>query len=436
MIRALATAVALAMTGPARAEIGITPVPSPGGVTAWLYEARTVPILTIEASFQGGSALDPAGAEGVARLMTALLDQGSGDLDATGFAEAREDLAARIGFSASRDEVKVSVTMLAEKRDATIDLVRAALLSPRFDTEAVERVRRRTLSSIRRSETEPRSVAGLAFRSAAFAGHPYGRPLDGTIESVSALDAAALRGAHAAAFARDRLRVAVVGAISPDELGPVLDRLFGALPASGPALPDVASPVMSGQTTVIALDIPQSVVTFGHGGIARSDPDFVAAVVLDHVLGGGGFSSRLMREMREVRGLTYGVRTNLAPGDFGSLYTGSFSTANARLAEAIGLVRAEWARMSETGVTEAELTQAKRYLTGEYPLRFDGNARIAGQLLGLQTAGLDIGYVNIRNDLVQAVTAQDVARVARRLLRPELLTMVVVGKPEGLAAGN
>jgi zinc protease len=230
--------------------------------------------------------------------------------------------------------------------------------------------------------------------------------------------------------------VAVVGDITADELAPMLDELFGGLPESGPPLPPVAEAVAPGTVTVIDLDIPQSVVLFGHGGIARGDPDFIPAFVLDHILGGGGFGSRLMDEAREKRGLTYGIYTYLAPDDFGWLYLGRFSSVNARAGEAMDIVRAEWARMAAEGVTETELETSKRFLTGAYPLRFDGNSRIAEQLLGLQTAGLDLDYVNERNALVEAVTLDDIRRVAARLLHPEALTFVVVGRPEGVDATN
>jgi zinc protease len=257
-------------------------------------------------------------------------------------------------------------------------------------------------------------------------------PTDGTLATVAGLDADAMRDAHRAALTRDRLMIAVVGDIDAERLGPMLDRLFGDLPGTGAPLPQVAEPATSGNLSVIDLDIPQSVVVFGHAGIPRDDPDFIPAFVMDHILGGGGFGSRLTEEVREKRGLTYGIYTYLAPGDFGALYMGRFSSANGRVAEALDIVRAEWARMAEGGVTEAELEAAKRYLTGAYPLRFDGYGSIADQLLGLQVAGLDLDYVNIRNDLVEAVTTEDIARVARRLLVPERLTFVVVGRPEGV----
>jgi zinc protease len=326
--------------------------------------------------------------------------------------------------------------MLTENRAATLELLRAALEEPRFDEDAVERVRGQLLSSLRSDETDPDRIAGRAFYAQAFAGHPYASPVDGTLQSVGGLDAADVRAAHRAALVRDRLMLAVVGDITPEELAPLLDEVFGGLPESGTPLPPVAEARAPGTVSVIDLDIPQSVVVFGHGGIARDDPDFIPAFVLDHIIGGGGFGSRLMNEVRERRGLTYGIYTYLAPDDFGWLYLGRFSSANARAGEAIGLVREEWARVAAEGVTEQELEDAKRFLTGAYPLRFDGNSRIAEQLLGLQTAGLGLDYVNERNDLVEAVTLEDIRRVAARLLHPERLTFVVVGRPEGVEATN
>jgi zinc protease len=436
--RLLAAALALLLAAalPARATIGITPVTSPGGISAWLYEDQTIPIVTIEASFRAGSVLDPEGQEGVTALMTALLEEGAGDLDATAFAEAREALAARFSFGASLDAVSVSATMLAENRDATLDLLRSALVAPRFDAAAIERVRGQLLASLRAEASNPRRLASRAFLARAYEGHPYARPSDGIEATVASLTRDQILAAREAALTTDRLAVAVVGAIGPEELGPLLDRLFGDLPRQGPPLPPVAEVTAPGTVTVIDLDIPQSVVMFGHAGIARDDPDFIPAVVLDHILGGGGFGSRLTEEIRERRGLTYGIATWLATNDLGWLYLGSFSSGNGTVAEALDLVRAEWARISTDGVSDAELDAAKRYLTGAYALRFDGNARIAGQLLGLQIAGLDPDYVNRRNALVEAVTLDDLRRVVDRLIDPEALTFVVVGRPEGVDATN
>lgn len=421
---------------PVRAQIEIVPVTSPGGVTAWLYPEDSIPIVTIEASFKGGAALDPPGEEGAVALMAGLIEEGAGPLDATGFAEAREGLAAQFGFDSGRDAVTVSAQMLSENVEASVDLLRSALIEPRFEEAAVQRVRGQILSSIRSDQTDPGSIASQAFYAQVFAGHPYARSPEGTLESVAAIETETLRAVHEAALTRDRLSIAVVGDITAEELGPMLDRLFGDLPAAGPELPPVAEAEAPGTLQVVELAIPQSVVVFGHDGIARDDPDFVPAFVLDHVLGGGGFGSRLTTEVREKRGLTYGIYTYLAPGEFGWLYMGGFSSANARVGEALDVVRSEWRRMAEEGVTPDELEAAKRYLTGAYPLRFDGNASIANQLLGLQTAGLGIDYVNERNALIEAVTLEEVAAVSERLLHPDRLTFVVVGQPEGVDATN
>lgn len=437
MMRLLAgLAILVAAALPARAEIDIVPVTSPGGITAWLVEDQTIPIITIEASFRGGAVLDSPETAGATNLMAALLEEGAGDMTATEFARAREDLAARFSFEGRLDSVSVSAEMLAENRDASVDLLRAALIEPRFDAGAFERVRAQVVASLRSDETDPQTIASRAFFAKAFDGHPYAQPVDGTLGSVAALEVEDMREAHRNALVRDRLFVAVVGAITPEELAPLLDRLFGDLPVGGPALPEIATPTLDGSTTVIDLDIPQSVVAFGQPGIARDDPDFIPAFVLDHILGGGGFGSRLTEEIREKRGLTYGIGTYLAPYDFGWLYQGEFSSANGRVAEALDILRAEWARIAEEGVSEEELEAAKQFLTGAYPLRFDGNARIASQLLGLQTAALGLEYVNTRNDQVNAVTVEQIARVAKRLVQPEALTTVVVGRPEGVAPTN
>ena len=419
----------------ARAAFAIIPVTSPGGIEAWLSEDHTIPIVAIEAYFLGGPMLEPAAQGGATNLMALLLDEGAGGLDSAAFSTAREDLGARIGFNTDDDGVSLSAVMLTDTRDATVELLRLALTEPRFDPEPVERLRAQLLTSIRQSEADPQARANTAFYAAAFPGQPYGRPVKGTLATVTALDVDDLRAARQAALTRDHLSIAVAGDITPAELGPLLDRLFGALPATGPALPAATAPHLSGKATVIDFDTPQSIVLFGDAGMLRDDPDFIPAMLMDQILGGSAFGSRLGAEMREKRGLTYGVYTYLASGTFGGLYMGSFSSSNAHVAEALDILHAEWARMAETGVTEAELASAKRYLTGEFPLRFDGTRSIAAGLLGLQLIGEDPGYVNRRNALVEAVTRDDIARVARRLLRPDELTTVIAGRPEGLDPG-
>ncbi len=419
-----------------RTRIDIAEVTSPGGITAWLYEDHTIPIVTLEASFRGGAALDPAETAGATALMANLLREGAGDLDATAFAAELESLASSLGFSAGSDAVSVSATTLVENVEETFDLLRLALVEPRFEQDNLARTRARQVASLRSDAMDPGSIASRTFWARAFPDHPYARPADGTIETVEALDRDDVVAAHERALARDNLLLAVVGAIDAETLAPLLDEVFGGLPAESAERPEPAEAALAGEVEVIEFGIPQSVVAFGHAGIPRDDPDFIPAFVLDHVLGGGGFGSRLTAEIRERRGLTYGIFTFLAPNDLGWLYMGRFSSANDRVAEAIELVRAEWARTAAEGITEDELERAQQFLTGAYALRFDGNARIASQLLGLQIAGLGTDYVNERNALVEAVTLEDIERVADRLLDPEALSFVIVGQPQGVEASE
>ncbi|MDJ0824496.1 MAG: pitrilysin family protein [Rhodobacter sp.] len=433
---------AFALTGllfaalPARAAVEIQEVVSPGGITAWLVEEHSIPFVALELQFKGGASLDAAGKRGAINLMTGLIEEGAGDLDAQGFAEAVESLAARFSFDVFDDGLSISAQFLTETREASVALLKSALTEPRFDDDAIERVRQQVLSIIRSDATDPDEIASQAFDGLFFGDHPYGSSLNGTLESVGALTRDDIVAAHDRVISRDHLFVAAVGDITAEELGAMLDDLLGDLPASGAPEPALAEIGVAGGITVVPFETPQSVAIFGHSGIARDDPDFFAAFVMNQILGGGNFSSRLMEEVREKRGLTYGVYSYLMDKDYADLVVGRVASANDRIADAIAVIKDEWARVAAEGVSDAELADAKTYLTGAYPLRFDGNARIAGLLVGMQTAGLPIDYIATRNDKVNAVTAEDIRRVAARLIDPEALHFVVVGQPEGLEATN
>ncbi|NBD30151.1 MAG: insulinase family protein [Alphaproteobacteria bacterium] len=414
-----------------RAEIEIQEVTSPGGIDAWLVQEPSIPFVALEIIIDGGASLDEPGKRGATNLMVGLLEEGAGDMDARAFQTAREGLAASYGFDAYDDSVVITARFLTENRDQAVDLLRKALTEPRFDQDALDRVRAQVQSIIRSDATDPNAIAGAAFDAAAFGDHPYGSDINGTAESVSALTRADMITAHRNALVRSRVHVGAAGDISAQELGTLLDDLLGALPQEGPVLPEAVEFGLDGGTTVIDFETPQSVALFGHEGLARDDEDFFAAYILNEILG-GGLQSRLMEEVREKRGLTYGVYSTLVPKDHAALYLGNVASANQRIAEAIAVIRDEWARMAQDGVNAGELNAAKTYLTGAYPLRFDGNAAIAGILAGMQATGLAPDYVENRNAYVEAVTLDEINRVAGELLDPDGLHFVVVGQPQGL----
>ncbi len=426
----------LAFALPARAEIAIQEVTSPGGIKAWLVEDHGIPFTALELRFQGGTSLDAPGKRGAVNLMTALIEEGAGAMDAQGFASARDSLAAKFGFSSDLDGVSVSATFLTENRDQAVTLLREALVNPRFDPDAVDRVRGQVLANLRAGEKDPGTIAQRLFSARAFGDHPYGTSGDGTIDSVTALGRDDVVAAHKAALARDRIYVAAAGDITPEELGKILDRVVGDLPATGAALPGPAVLNDKGGLHVQTFPGPQSVVLFGQKGLRFDDPDYFPAVLLNEILGGGRFSARLMTEVREKRGLTYGIGTGLASYDHAEVLMGQFASANDKVAEAIGVVKDQWAKVAAEGVTQAELDAAKTYMTGAYPLRFDGNGTIAGILVGMQVMGLPSDYPKTRNARVEAVTLADVKRVAGTLLQPDHLFFEVVGAPKGLTASE
>lgn len=433
MMRVILSALIWAVTSiTAMAEVKIQEVTSPNGIKAWLVEDRSIPFMALELSFRGGLSLDPEDKRGATYLMTGLLEEGSADLDAVAYARELEALAASINYDSSDDSIAISARFLTENREEVLALLRDTIMQPRFDPEALERVRGQVLSGLAGDLKNPNDIAGATFAAMAYGAHPYGGSEKGTLATVAALSREDMFEAHKRVFAKDRLFVGVVGDISADELGVLLDALLGELPETGAPMPGPAEVTIDGGVTVVEFDTPQSVALFGQAGIDRHDEDFFAAYVLNQILGGGSFESRLMAEVREKRGLTYGVYSYLAPRDHAAVYMGSVASANDRIAEAMDVIRTEWTRAATEGVTAQEVEDAKTYLTGAYPLRFDGNGRIARILVHMQMDDLGLDYIRTRNEKVNAVTLEDVNRVAAELLDPDGLHFVVVGKPLGL----
>lgn len=415
--------------------IDIKRVVSPGGIEAWLIEDQKIPVIALEWAFEGAGARDPDGKAGLASLAARSMDEGAGPYDSQAFQSRLRDNAISLGFDAGRDAFTGSLRTLRDTREEAFELTRLALNEPRFDAEPVERMRASVLAGLRREQSDPNYVARRVFYSTAYPGHPYGEELRGSPGSLAAITPDDLRGFARKQLGRDRLVVTAAGAISPEELAAALDRVFGALPASSASapLPDVAM-AGAGETVVVPRPTAQSVMLMGQRGIPRSDPDWFAASVMNYILGGGGFTSRLMEEVREKRGLSYGVYSYLVALDHTAMVIASGSTVNAKAGQALDIIRAEWARMARDGVSDTELADARTYLTGSFPLQFTSTNAIARILLQVRRDRLGIDYLDRRDALINAVTKEDVRRVAARLLDPAQLLTVIVGRPEGVTA--
>ena len=420
----------------AATKMNIQDVKSPGGISAWLVEEHSVPLLALRFVFDGGSSQDPAGKEGLANFLTAMMDEGAGDLDATRFQERMEELAVRMSFEDARDALYGNFETLTVNREPALEMLRLAVNKPRFDADATERIRKQLLANLAYAAKNPQQVAGKVWYEGAFPGHAYGRHAGGTPESVAAIQPADLEAFRKRSFARDTLRVVAVGDIDAKTLGTILDSIFGDLPAKAELTPVPATtPKPVEKLKIVEMDVPQSVVQFGMLGLDRKDPDFIPAFVMNQILGGGGFASRLTEEVREKRGLAYSVYSYLQPYKRAATFGGGVATKNEAVKESIDVIRSELSRMAADGPTETELANARSFLTGSFALRFDTNSKIASQLLWMLHEDMGIDYASRRNDLIDAVTMDDVKRAAKRILRVDDLFITVVGKPVGLGKG-
>ncbi|MGB9163860.1 MAG: pitrilysin family protein, partial [Rhodomicrobium sp.] len=390
----------------------IQKIVSKKGIEAWLVEDHSRPILSLQFGFDGGTAQDPEGKPGVATFAAGMLDEGAGDLDSEAFQNRLEDLAAKMAINASYDHVTGSFQTLSENRDESFKLLRLALTSPHFSAKDVERIREQLVATLRVEEKDPDKVASLEWHKLAFGAHPYARPTNGTLESVAAITADDLRDYVKRIFARDNLKVAAVGDIDAAKLGDLLDTVFGDLPAKSDKRPvqDFSWQDTSKQR-IVTMPNPQSVVQFGFQGLKRKDPDFIAAYILNYVVGGGGFSSKLMQEVREKRGLAYSVYTYLYPLDHVGVFAGGVATENKSVGQSLDLIKEELDHAAKEGLTEKELRTAKDYLIGSFALRFDTSSKIAAQLLAIQLDDLGIDYLERRNGEIEAITVNDIKRV-------------------------
>ncbi len=422
----LGAAFALTLACTPASATKIERVVSPGGIEAWLVHESAVPLIALDFAMQGGANQDPAEKPGVGYLTAALLDEGAGDLDARAFQERKERAAVELGFRVQRDEFRGSLRMLRDRVDEGSELLRLSLNAPRFDADAIERNREQVLTALRRETTNPNDIGNRLWWRTAFPDHPYGRPLNGTLESVPLISRDDLRDYARRVFAREKLKIGVVGDIDAAALGILLDKVFGSLPAKADLKP-VARVRMdaAGRRLFVDLKVPQAVLNFGGAGIARKDPDFIPAFILNHIMGGGSFSSRLYKEVREKRGLVYGVYTYLLPLDETALLMGGTQTRADKADETLDLIQSEIGKLIESGPSTEELEKAKSYLKGSYALNFDTSTKIARQLVQIQLDELGMDYIERRNGLIDKVTLDDIKRVAKRMLDGGILVTVV-----------
>jgi zinc protease len=411
--------------------VNVQQIVTPRGVKAWLVEDYAVPLLSLEFAFKGGAAQDPPGKTGAATMLAALFDEGAGSLDSQAFQQALDEKAIEISFNSDRDYIGGRMRTLIRNVDRAAELLRMAVNAPRLDEAPITRVREQLSAGLRHEANDPGSLAGRTWRARSFPGHPYGEPINGTLESLPAVQRADLVALARNLVTRGALYVGLVGAIDAERAAALIDLVFADLPPGGD-LKAVREATFGGLGTIetIDLDVPQSTIRFGRPSFTRNDPDYMTSVLLAHILGGGtGLSSRLFREVREKRGLAYSVSTSISTLDHTSFLHGGTSTKNERAKESLDVIVAEILDLSRNGPTPDELVKGKKYLIGSYPLRFDTSAKIAGQLVHIQMDGFGPEWLVERNRLIEIVTMDDARRVAKRLFGDGAMSVAVVGRP-------
>lgn len=417
---------------PAQAAIEVETVRIAHGVRAWYAASESVPVVDVEISFEGaGYAGDPAGKEGRAALAAAMLTEGAGSYDALAFSQALEDGAIELTASSSADRVTIHLRALREEAVRAGELLALALKEPRFAEEDLARVKAEMQTLLVRLEESPGYRSGQLLARTAFAGHPYANPPYGTASSIAALTADDLRRFYATYFTRSTVKIAAAGDVNGSLLDAMLEPVVEAL-STNEADPYITPVAMqgAGDTLRATMPVPQTVVQFVAPGIARSDKRFYAASIMNHALGGDGLIARLARGMRQDKGLTYSVETNLEVRRGAALIGGSFATRNARADEAVAQVKSVLSDMARQGLTPQECEDARTYVLNSHMLRLDSSEDIASTLLSMQVYGLGQDYLEQREDYLTDVRCAEVNALARELLDPSRFLFAIVGGTE------
>lgn len=428
---------ALLFSVPAYADedrfLDVQVVKSPDDITAWLVEDHSLPVIAVKFSFRdAGAANDPVEKQGLTQLLSNTMDEGAGELDSQTFQKELSDNSITLTFSSSRDAFGGDLKTLTRTKDKAFNLLKLALTQPRFDAEPVERMKQANLMRIRSSLSNPDWIAARIANDVVYAGHPYALNSGGTLSSLPAITPDDLRKVVKTRLGKDRLFIAVAGDIGPGELTAMLDDVFGGLPATS-TVKDVPEGAIqnTGQVVLYQQDIPQSIVEIQMPAFGREDPDYYTLQVMNYIFGGGGFGSRLMEEVREKRGLTYGIYSGVSDTRKIDAFSISTSTKNESVAEVLSVVHGEIEKIKAEGVSDQELKDAKAYLTGSMPLSLTSTDRIAGILLSLQIQDLPQDYLDHYKEKIDGVSKKDIQRVAQRVLDSGNTT-IIVGKPENI----
>ena len=426
LLLALATLYALLIAPLAEAGVRIEHWISPSGARVYFVESRGLPILDVQVDFAAGSMFDPEGKSGTAGLTRTLLDLGAGNLDENAIADRLADVGVILSGGADTDRASVALRTLVspDKRDPALDILRTVLASPRYDATVFEREKARAVAGLKDALTRPDAISGRAFWQALYPKHPYGR--QSTPESVAALTREELLAFYRSHYVARNATVTLVGSIARGDAERIAESLVAGLPAGAPAALPPAPGLPKGETRALAHPATQSHITIGLPAVERGNPDFFPLLVGNYTLGGGGFVSRLMKEVRDKRGYAYSVYSYFAPLRQSGPFQIGLQTKRSQAKEALSVALDVLKAFLAEGPTADELAAAKANLTGSFPLRLDSNKKILENVANIGFYGLPLDYLDRYQEKIQAVTADDVRRAFAKTVRPDHLVTVTV----------
>ncbi len=418
-------------------KIPVTKVVSKTGIEAWLVEDSSIPVISMSFAFNGGMQFETDEKMGLNYMMSIMLDEGAGNYDSEAFQKILADNVISMSFTAERDFFSGSLKTLTKNKNIAFKMLKLALTEPHFNNEALKRMQRHSLNSIKNNLSNPNWNAARIFNGLTFEGHKYARPGQGNLTTIKNITPADLKNLAKKTFVNNDIKIAVAGDITKEQLATILDDIFASLPKQATVATDnkdknAYNKNIAGKTILYKMDIPQTIVRFAQKGISELDKNYPTATILNYILGGGGFSSRLMEKLREEKGLTYGIYTYLSNSKHADLIQGSFSTKNNSAVEAIKTIKEEWQKIIQNGVSKTEVQDAINYLTGSLPLALTSTSSIANILNSIQKSGKDINYINERNQQLKSVTTDAVNKLAKEILKTDELHFITVGNPDEL----
>ena len=398
------------------------------GIKFWFVEDNSIPIISVNFSFSGGAFFDEDGKEGTSSFIASLLDEGAGNLSSIQFQNTMDEIGMKLSFASSRDSFQGSFQIISENKEQGFKLLKSVLTNPLLDDKDIEKIRNQILSGLKLKEIDVNNLASKEFHQVFFSSHSFGRNVEGTVSSINNISKNDLRNYIKKFLSISNLVIGVSGNVKSNEINNLIDDAFGHFVLKNQNLPVI--PTKNNFPSGIQIEkksFSQAAVLFGHKGLKRNDKNFFAARIVNYVLGGGGFQSRMYKNVREKRGLVYSIYSYLVPYKNNDILLGGFQTKNETVYEAISLVKDEWEKISSVGITQKEFEEAKTYYKGSFSRNLTSTSSISSLLKVVQEYGLPKSYFKNRNKIIDSLTLKEVNIVAKNLFKKEDLFFTIVG---------